>query len=110
MWLPAPLEALGRRVFPDPGQRAVALKAVSFALVGVVNATVDFGVFSFFYFYLGFPIILANMISWFVAVPRSSLLNPIPTFPAGFGRQLLACFFAILPVVPVAGFFPRART
>src|SRR5882762_213368 len=59
MWLPPLLEALSRRVFPDPGRRAIALKAASFAMVGVVNASVDFGVFSFFYFYLAFPIILA---------------------------------------------------
>ena len=37
------------------------------ALVGVINASVDFGVFSFLYFYLGFPIIIANLISWLVA-------------------------------------------
>ena len=36
MWLPAPLQALSRRAFPDPGRRAVARKAVIFALIGTI--------------------------------------------------------------------------
>src|SRR5258708_40249750 len=87
MWLPPPLEALSHRVFPDPGRRAVALKAVSFALVGVVNASVDFGVFSFFYFYLGFPIVTANLISWLIAVTGSYVMNSMTTFAAESGRK-----------------------
>ena len=45
-------------------ERAFTLKAVSFALVGVVNLVVDFSVFSFAYFYFGLPIIAANVIAW----------------------------------------------
>src|SRR5260370_36669995 len=116
MWLPRPLEALSHRLFPDPGRRAVALKAVSFALVGVVNATVDFGVFSFFYFYLAFPIILANLTSWFVAVSGSYVMNSLTTFAAGSGRQvrfgaphaLLVCQGPGF-VAPARGVFPVSR-
>ena len=37
---------------------------MSFALVGVVNSAVDFGVFPFAYSYFDLPIILANVLSW----------------------------------------------
>jgi putative flippase GtrA len=110
MWLPAPLEALGRRVFPDPGQRAVAVKAVSFAMVGVVNASVDFVVFSFFYFYLGFPIILANLISWFVAVTGSYVMNSMTTFAAESGRKLRMRSYATFLLAQVAGLVANTAT
>ena len=110
MWLPAPLEALSRRVLPDPGRRAVALKAVSFALVGVVNASVDFGVFSFFYFYLAFPIILANVTSWFVAVSGSYVMNSMTTFAAESGRKLRLRSYATFLLAQVAGFVANTAT
>jgi|SRR5947209_5833711 putative flippase GtrA len=110
MWLPSPIDAVARRVFPDPGRRAVALKAVSFALVGVVNATVDFAVFSFFYFYLGFPIIIANMISWFVAVTGSYVMNSMTTFAAESGRKLRLRSYATFLLAQVAGFVANTAT
>lgn len=110
MWLPLPLQALSRRVFPDPGRRAVALKAVSFALVGVVNATVDFGVFSFFYFYLGFPIIVANLISWFIAVTGSYVMNSMTTFAAESGRKLRLRSYATFLLAQVAGLVANTAT
>jgi len=70
-----------------PG-RAVALKAVSFALVGVVNFAVDFGMFSFAYFYLQWPIIAANLAAWVIAVSGSYVMNSLITFAAESGRQL----------------------
>jgi putative flippase GtrA len=110
MWLPPPLEALSRRVLPDPGRRAVALKAVSFALVGVVNATVDFGVFSFFYYFLGFPIIASNLISWLVAVSGSYVMNSMTTFAAESGRKLRFKSYASFLLAQVAGFFANTTT
>src|ERR1700674_2943068 len=110
MWLPPPLEALSRRVLADPGRRAVALKAVRFALVGVVNASVDFGVFSFFYFYLAFPIILANLISWFVAVTGSYVMNSMTTFAAESGRKLRLRAYASFLLAQVAGFLANTAT
>src|SRR3984893_18424653 len=103
MWLPPPLEALSRRVFPDPGRRAVALKAVSFALVGFVNATVDFSVFSFFYFYLAFPIILAPLISWIVAVNGSYVMTSMTIFAAESVRTLRLRSYATFLLAQVAG-------
>jgi putative flippase GtrA len=110
MWLPPPLEALSHRVFPDPGRRAIALKAVSFALVGVVNATVDFGVFSFFYFYLGFPIIVANLISWFIAVTGSYVMNSMTTFAAESGGKLRLRSYATFLLAQVAGLIANTAT
>jgi putative flippase GtrA len=110
MWLPPPLEALSHRVFPDPGRRAVALKAVSFALVGVVNASVDFGVFSFFYFYLAFPIILANLISWLIAVTGSYVMNSMTTFAAESGRKLRLKSYATFLLAQVAGLIANTAT
>jgi putative flippase GtrA len=51
-----PPEDLTGRLSAAWRSRAVGLKAVSFALVGLVNFGVDFGVFSFAHLYLGWPI------------------------------------------------------
>jgi putative flippase GtrA len=110
MWLPPPLEALSRRVLPDPGRRAVALKAVSFALVGVVNASVDFGVFSFFYYVLGFPIIVSNLISWLVAVTGSYVMNSMTTFAVESGRKLRFKAYASFVAAQVAGLAANTAT
>ena len=45
MKLPGPLDRLQRRLAQAWQDRAVSLKAVSFAVVGVVNTLVDFGIF-----------------------------------------------------------------
>ncbi len=110
MWLPTPLAVLVHRVLPDPGQRAIALKAVSFALIGVINALVDLGVFSFFHFYLGFPIITSNLISWLVAVTGSYVMNSMTTFAAESGRKLRFKLYASFLLAQVAGFLANTAT
>ncbi|HEY2228095.1 MAG TPA: GtrA family protein [Xanthobacteraceae bacterium] len=110
MWLPPPLQALSLRLLPDPGRRAVARKAVSFALVGVINAAVDFGVFSFVYYYLGFPIIASNMTSWLVAVTGSYVINSMTTFAAESGRKLRLRSYATFLLAQLAGFFANTVT
>jgi putative flippase GtrA len=110
MWLPAPLEALGRRAFPDPGRRAVARKAVTFALIGVVNASVDFGVFSFFFYAIGLPIIVANLISWIVAVTGSYVMNSMITFAAESGRKLSLKAYASFLLAQVGGLIANTAT
>src|SRR6266849_5353687 len=84
---PAP-EGLSRRLVQAWRSRAVALKATSFALIGVVNVAVDFSVFSFAYFYLKWPIIIANVVAWGIAVSGSYVMNSLITFAAESGRQL----------------------
>jgi putative flippase GtrA len=110
MWLPQPLAALSLRVFPDPGRRAVAAKAVSFALVGVINASVDFGIFSFFHYYLDFSIVVSNLISWLVAVTGSYVINSMTTFAAESGRQLRLKDYASFLLAQVAGFLANTAT
>jgi putative flippase GtrA len=92
-------------------ERTVALKAVSFAVVGVINATVDYYVF---FLALGalyesanavavaetitayckclnpetWIIIPANVIAWMVAVSGSYLMNSYTTFAKESGRKL----------------------
>ncbi|HSJ39563.1 MAG TPA: GtrA family protein, partial [Xanthobacteraceae bacterium] len=73
--IPAPLQNLVDRLAVAWHERAIALKAASFAVVGVVNSVIDFGVFSFCYYYLGLPIIVANTIAWVVAVSGSYVMN-----------------------------------
>jgi putative flippase GtrA len=110
MWLPAPLEALGRRAFPDPGRRAVARKAVIFALIGVINASVDFGVFSFFFYAVGLAIILSNLISWIVAVTGSYVMNSMITFAAESGRKLSLKAYASFLLAQVGGLVANTAT
>ncbi|HWL31342.1 MAG TPA: GtrA family protein [Xanthobacteraceae bacterium] len=69
-------------------ERALVLKAASFAAVGVVNSAVDFGVFSFAYYTLGLSIIPANIMSWAVAVSGSYVMNSLTTFARESGREL----------------------
>jgi putative flippase GtrA len=85
---PSPLERLGRRLELLWLDRAVLVKAASFALIGVANVAVDFSVFSVAYFHLGLPIIVANVISWCVAVTGSYVMNSLITFAKESGRQL----------------------
>jgi putative flippase GtrA len=88
MRVPPPLDDLRRRLIPAWLDRALVVKAVTFALIGCVNATVDFLVFSFGHLYVGLPIIPANLIAWCVAVTNSYVLNSMITFAAESGRRL----------------------
>lgn len=69
-------------------ERAILLKAVSFGLVGLVNLTIDFVIFSLGYFYFGLPIIAANVIAWIAGVTNSYVLNSRITFAAESGGKL----------------------
>ena len=78
-------DSLLRRLGLD---RAIVLKAACFAMIGVVNTGIDFGVFTFTYYYLGWPIILANPTAWLIAVSNSYTMNSMITFAAETGRRL----------------------
>jgi putative flippase GtrA len=88
MRIPSPLERFGRHLELLWLERAVLVKAASFALIGVVNVAVDFSVFSIAYFQLGLPLIAANVISWCVAVTGSYVMNSLITFAKESGRRL----------------------
>jgi putative flippase GtrA len=110
MRLPAPLKSLAHRVLPDPDRRAVAVKAVSFALIGVINASVDFVVFSLFYYFIGFPIVVSNLISWFVAVTGSYVMNSMITFAAESGRKLALKAYGSFLLAQIAGLLANTAT
>ncbi len=65
-----------------------SLKLVSFALVGVGNTAIDFGVFTLCYELLELPLVPANVIAWLVAVSCSYVMNTMTTFSAESGRVL----------------------
>ena len=91
-------------------ERAIVLKALSFAIVGVVNSAVDFGVFSFAYYYLGLPIITANVASWAVAVSGSYVMNSMTTFARESGRALSFKAYAGFAASQVAGLIANTAT
>jgi putative flippase GtrA len=114
-------------------KRTVALKAVSFALVGVVNAAVDYGVF---FLALGvlstwpsvvelalkltvscnclsvetWIIIPANVIAWFVAVSGSYVMNSYTTFAVESGRKLRWRDYGTFVASGVAGVIANTTT
>jgi len=88
MKLPAPLDRLQRRLARAWHERAVSLKAASFAMVGVVNTLIDYSVFLSAYYLIQLPLIPANVLAWLVAVSGSYVMNCFITFAAESGRQL----------------------
>lgn len=68
--------------------RALALKALSFALVGLVNTGIDFSVFWTAARTLGWPLVPANVLAWLVAVTFSYAMNSFITFGPESGRVL----------------------
>jgi len=90
--------------------RALFLKAVSFALIGVVNTLVDFGLFSLGYLYLGLPIVVANVCSWTVAVTGSYVMNSLITFAAESKRELRAKTYASFVGFQLGGLVANTAT
>jgi putative flippase GtrA len=108
--IPAPLQNLFDRLAVAWHERAIALKAASFAVVGVVNSVIDFGVFSFSYYYLGLPIVAANTIAWVVAVSGSYVMNSTITFAAESGRRLHLKGYVGFSLSQIMGFFANTAT
>src|SRR5256885_13778552 len=69
-------------------ERAVALKALSFALVGLINTAVDAAVFFLMLGYATPSLIIANVTAWFIAVTGSYVMNSFTTFSAETGGRL----------------------
>src|ERR1044072_7947186 len=88
MPLPLPLENLRVRLTEAWQRRAVSLKALSFATVGLINTAGDATVF---FLMLGFPpssVIVANVSAWLIAVTGSYAMNSFTTFSAETGGRL----------------------
>jgi putative flippase GtrA len=103
MRLPPILDRLYRRLLQAWHDRAITLKALSFAMVGVVNTLVDLGVFLFGYSVLGLKLIPANLLSWLVAVSCSYVLNSSITFAHESGGKLSWRSYATFVASGIAG-------
>lgn len=69
-------------------ERAIALKALSFAAIGVVNTAIDFSIFWTANQLVGWPLVPANVVAWVTAVSFSYAMNSIITFGPESGRVL----------------------
>lgn len=100
---PASLQNLIDRLTVAWHERAVALKAISFALVGVVNTAIDFSVFWTAAHFLGWPLVPANVLAWLVAVSFSYAMNSLITFGPESGRILRWRDYATFAASGIAG-------
>jgi putative flippase GtrA len=110
MRLPAPLDRLQRRLVQAWEDRAVSLKAVSFAGVGVINTLVDYAIFLAAYYLLHLPLIAANLVSWLVAVSGSYVMNSYVTFAAESGRRLRWRAYGAFVASGIAGWLANTAT
>jgi putative flippase GtrA len=86
--IPAPLQNILDRLSVAWHERAIALKALSFAFVGVINTMIDFSIFWTAATYLKWPLIPANVLAWILAVSFSYAMNSFTTFGPESGRTL----------------------
>jgi putative flippase GtrA len=98
------------RILDVVRDRALLLKATSFACIGVVNTLVDFGLFSLGHFYFGLPIVVANLISWTIAVTGSYVMNALITFAAESRRKLRLKAYLSFVAAQIAGFVADTTT
>ena len=108
--IPASLQNLIDRLTVAWYERAVALKAISFALVGVVNTAIDFSVFWTAAHFLGWPLVPANVLAWLVAVSFSYAMNSLITFGPESGRILRWRDYATFAASGVAGMVSSTAT
>ena len=108
--IPAPLQNLFDRLSLAWHERAVALKAISFAIVGVVNTGIDFSVFWTTATYLHWPLVPANVLAWLVAVSFSYAMNSFTTFGPESGRVLRWRDYATFVASGVAGMVSSTAT
>jgi putative flippase GtrA len=101
--LPAPLQNILDRLTVAWLERAIALKAISFAFVGVINTAVDFSIFWTTATRLHWPLVPANILAWFVAVTFSYVMNSFTTFGPESGRILRWRDYAAFVISGVAG-------
>jgi len=108
--IPAPLQNILDRLTVAWHERAIALKAASFAMVGIVNTAIDFSVFWTTATYLHWPLIPANVLAWLVAVTCSYVMNSFITFGPESGRVLRWRDFATFAASGVAGMVSSTAT
>jgi putative flippase GtrA len=108
--IPAPLQNLLDRLTVAWHERAIALKAISFAMVGVVNTAIDFSIFWTTANFLGWPLVPANVLAWLVGVSFSYAMNSFITFGPESGRTLRWRDYATFAASGVAGMVASTAT
>ncbi len=116
-----------------PVRRPLSLKATAFALIGLLNTAVDYGVFlAARAAYMHLPaalttfgavadlcrcgtsdtvlLVAANVTSWLVAVSGSYVLNAAITFAAESGRKLRLRAYLAFVVAGIAGLIANTAT
>jgi putative flippase GtrA len=94
MKLPAPLESLWLRVLSGWREGAVSLKALSFAIVGLINTAVDATIFFLLLGYVTPSLVVANVTAWFIANTGSYVMNSLTTFSGETGGKLTLKHYA----------------
>jgi putative flippase GtrA len=105
-----PVHSLLHRLLDAWQRRVLILKAASFATVGFVNSLIDFGVFWIAVQYFGVPLILANVLSWLVAITNSFVMNSLITFARESGGRLHLRAYARFAGVGVVGLVVNTTT
>jgi putative flippase GtrA len=108
--IPAPLQNILDRLTVAWHERAIALKAISFAFVGVINTLIDFSVFWTTATYLQWPLVPANVLAWLVAVSFSYMMNSFVTFAPESGRILRWRDYLTFAASGVAGMVASTAT
>jgi len=85
---PEPIGNLVERLSAAWRERAVALKALSFAVVGLINTAIDAAIFFFLLAYATPSLVVANVAAWFIANTGSYVMNSFTTFSAETGGKL----------------------
>ena len=108
--IPASLQRIFERLRIAWHERAIALKAASFASVGVVNTGIDFSVFWTAATYLQWPLVPSNVVAWLVAVSCSYVMNSFITFGPESGRTLRWRDYVAFAASGVAGMIASTAT
>jgi putative flippase GtrA len=85
-------------------------KMISFGVIGVANAAIDFGIFSIAYQVLDVPIVPANVMAWMVAVSCSYVMNTMITFRAESGRVLRWKDYLVFAASGILGMIANTAT
>src|SRR5262249_11379407 len=106
----APLQNIVDRLTLAWHERAIALKATSFAFVSVLNTAIYFCVFLTTANYLYWPLVQATLLAWIVAVTFSYTMNSFITFGTESGRVLRWRDYASFAASGIAGMMSSTAT
>lgn len=108
--IPAPLKRIFDRLAVSWHERAVVLKAISFAFVGLINTAIDFSVFWTAVTHFHWLLVPANMLSWLVAVSCSYAMNSFVTFGPESGHTLRWRDYLTFAASGIAGMIASTAT